>query len=390
MATIIIVPSAWGMDARFDSETQRIRTIYGVAFGNALMCAQQDPRMDIRAVIPPLTYERTMDDLEYSRRLARIYMPRSYESLVENTDLLIVEIDTRAFTPDNHAWFRDAVREEGLGFVMGGGSQGFGANPPFTNWGETHLDEILPVDCFFNQRHPKDYLVRFRVAMPGNELAKSIPWESAPLYYPCNVIAARPGCNPLIVSDDEKETLIYFYWDIGEGRFVGVQNMGGAFCQGFDVWHYYRDAVLNTFYYAVSFPLPDDLIAVHALRAAWHEIDLQRALLFSLIEFADKFGANMVGVENHVREVDSIKKSSDGLYLDRDYSGALDLMGDAIGEIMSLQGTAVDLKKRALIWIYLIEWFVVLSTFMVSGVILWTLMVRRVIYREVGLTGTRR
>ncbi len=382
----IIAPFASGMETRLDPETGRIRVIYGVAFGNALMITRQDPRFDLHAVIPPLTYERTMDDLEYSKRLARIYMPRSYGDLVENTDLLIIEVDTRAFTPENHAWFRDAVIDDGLGFVMGGGSQGFGANEPFTNWCETHVNEILPVDCYFGQRHSKDYLVRLRVAEPGNELAASIPWESSPLYYPCNVITARLGCVPLVVSDDQKETLIYFYWDVGKGRSVGVQNTGGAFCRGFDIWEYYPDTVLNTFYYAAAFSIPEDVALMHELRASWHRIHIEKSLLYGLMEFADNFGASVLTIENRMRDVDVLKRSSDSLYMDEDYAAALGKMGEALCELEDLQGLAVRLKDRALLWIYTIEWFAVLSALMVSGFILWTLMVRRAIYREVKTT----
>ncbi len=385
---LVILTAASAMETRLDPETKRIRVIYGVAFGNALMVTRQDPRFDVRAVIPPLTYERTMDDLEYSKRLARIYMPRSYGDLVENTDLVIIEIDTRAFTPENHAWFRDGVIEEGLGLVMGGGSQGFGANQPFTSWCETHVNDILPVECYFDQRHPKDYLVRLKVAEPGNELAARIPWESSPLYYPCNVISARPGCVPLVVSDDREETLIYFYWDVGRGRSVGVQNTGGAFCKGFDIWEYYPDTVLNTFYYAVAFPIPEDVAVMHELRASWHRIHIEKSLLYGLVEFADKFGASVMRIENGMRNVDLLKRSSDSLYMDEDYTAAVERMGEALRELEDLQGLAVSLKDRALLWIYLIEWLAVLSALMASGSVLWTLMVRRAIYREVETTQT--
>jgi len=379
-----------GMETRIHPESQRIRVIYGVAFGNALMVTQEDPRFDVRGVIPPLTYERTMGDLETSRRLARIYMPRSYRDLVSNFDLVILEIDTRAFTPEHHAWFRDAVLEEGLGFVMGGGSQGFGGNPPFTNWCETHVNAILPVDCYFDQRHPKEYLVQLRVVDPGNELAGSIPWESSPLYYPPNVITARDGCRPLVVSDDEKSTLIYFYWDVGEGRSVGVQNTGGAFCRGFDIWEYYPDTVLNTYYFATAFPIPGDVSVIHEIRASWHRFSIEMSLFYSLIEFADKFGANTAGIENELGEIEEVKLSSDSLYIEREYASALDGLEEAIGMLARLQEDAVRVKSRALLWIYVVEWFVVMSTLMVSGVVLWGLMVRRSAYHEVQVTGARR
>ncbi len=271
LAMSLSLNGIWGMETRYDPDSRTIRVVWGVASGKALRCAQQDPRIHVRVVIPPLTYERTMADLGYSRRIARIYMPRTYAHLVENTDLLIIEIDTQCFTPSNHIWFRDAVVKKGLGFIMGGGAMSFGANPPFTNWCETALDEILPVKYFHGQaegRHSKEYMVELRVVAPENELASSIPWESAPRYYPPNIVEARLGCVPLIVSDNREETLIYFYWDVGQGRFLGVQNLN-SFFSDFLNWDFYWDATLNSLYYAVAFPIPGDVEVVHQIRGSW-------------------------------------------------------------------------------------------------------------------------
>ena len=47
---------------------------------------------------------------------------------------------------------------------------------------------------------------------------------------------------------------------------------------------------------------------------------------------------------------------------------------------------AIQAKDNALFWIFVIEWFVVTGTSMVAGALLWSLMVRRRLYREVGET----
>jgi len=50
----------------------------------------------------------------------------------------------------------------------------------------------------------------------------------------------------------------------------------------------------------------------------------------------------------------------------------------------------MQLKDQAMLWIYLIEWSVVTATFALGGIVLWSLMVRRKLYREVQETRFQR
>ena len=52
----------------------------------------------------------------------------------------------------------------------------------------------------------------------------------------------------------------------------------------------------------------------------------------------------------------------------------------------SLLDEALRLKDHVLVWIYLIEWLTVTGVFLVAGFTLWTLMIRRRLYREVAVT----
>jgi len=66
----------------------------------------------------------------------------------------------------------------------------------------------------------------------------------------------------------------------------------------------------------------------------------------------------------------------------RDFDRSYELMTDAFQRLKKGQGEAVRVKDAALAWIYLLEWLTVTATLMVTGSILWTLMVRRRLYRE--------
>jgi hypothetical protein len=69
----------------------------------------------------------------------------------------------------------------------------------------------------------------------------------------------------------------------------------------------------------------------------------------------------------------------------------------AIGELKSAMEIldeasekAYKLKDEALLWVYVTEWLVVASTGMICGFILWTVMVRRSLYREIDQTKLQR
>ena len=47
---------------------------------------------------------------------------------------------------------------------------------------------------------------------------------------------------------------------------------------------------------------------------------------------------------------------------------------------------ATRIKERTLLWVYVVEWLSVTGVSLFSGLIVWTLMVRRRLYREVGET----
>ncbi len=384
---LVVIPASHSMEMRLDAESRRIRALYGRVPSSPYIFALEDPRIEILTALPYLTYATPIEDLEYARRLARIYLPRTYQSFIQNTDIIVLEdIDSAIFTPEKRLWFKKAVEEEGLGLVMGGGSQGFGGNQPFSNWCDTALNDLIPVECYPDQRLSKDYLVKLRVVDPENELGQSIPWESAPPYYPCNYITPRLGCRVIIESDDDKKTPIYFYWDVGRGRFLGVQNLKGAFGRDFDQWVYFQDSVLNAYYFAVAFPLPEDATTVHELRSRWHEVRLQKKLLLSVVEFTDRFGANVQEVEDGMDLVAEIEEGSNRLYMEEDYIAALLEMDRAISAVQDLAELAVKLKEQALVWIYVIEWLAISGTAMVCAFVLWSLMIRRRAYKEVRVT----
>jgi len=60
-----------------------------------------------------------------------------------------------------------------------------------------------------------------------------------------------------------------------------------------------------------------------------------------------------------------------------------DAVVDMLNEAYSL---AFEARDDALFWIFVTEWLAVTATGLICGFVIWTLMIRRRLYREVGIT----
>jgi hypothetical protein len=74
------------------------------------------------------------------------------------------------------------------------------------------------------------------------------------------------------------------------------------------------------------------------------------------------------------------------IYLEQDYQGTFDLLVELLASTNDVNELATQELNRALVWVYVINWLVVTSTFMLSGFVLWSLMVKRRLYREISTT----
>jgi hypothetical protein len=125
---------------------------------------------------------------------------------------------------------------------------------------------------------------------------------------------------------------------------------------------------------------------MHAVRTSLRQYSHERSLITSLTEFVDRFGANLVPIERRLVEISEMKKEANRLYTEQEYEAVLARMDEISTAISELGMEALRLKRSALFWVFLIEWLAVMGTFMVCGFILWSLMVRRRLYRDVEAT----
>ena len=125
---------------------------------------------------------------------------------------------------------------------------------------------------------------------------------------------------------------------------------------------------------------------MHALRGHFGDYEVSKRIVLGSIEFADKFGANTKKIDRLMGDIAQARSDVTTLYIEQDYESSLEAMGTLLDEMVQLQRMAIDLKDKALIWVYLTEVCALTGTSLLSGAVIWILMVKRRLYREVATT----
>jgi hypothetical protein len=191
-----------------------------------------------------------------------------------------------------------------------------------------------------------------------------------------------------VVTTTRREELPFWAtWDIGRGRsFAQIGDWTPAGGSVFMRWEYYGDFAVNLMMYVSNNPIPQDLETLHKARNRYLDYRSVRSYLFSVMEFAEKMGANMNPIGPMIAEADGEHAESIKVYLDFEFGKALDVLEGAITLLTEATERSMRLKDQAMVWIYVIEWFTVTATFAMGGFVIWTLMVRRRLYRQVNRT----
>ena len=210
----------------------------------------------------------------------------------------------------------------------------------------------------------------------------------------------RQGADLLAIADKNtfhlggKEHPILVTWDLVEGARVFActgeiaqsaifLNYGGV---SYTPWEYYGDLHSNLMIYLARLPVPQDVDLVHSVRSKAFEIRTRSSLLLNLLEFIEDFGANTQGIMRDLDEINDMIAGARQDYIELRFEEVTEVYDDISDFLEDLEQEALELKDRALLWVYLIEWLAVTGVSMVAGFMVWTLMVRRRLYREIGTT----
>jgi uncharacterized membrane protein len=339
-------------------------------------------------------------------RYVRLYMPRSYDEYADKYDALILSnAYRRQLKVKHHRWFRDGVLEHGIGLVMVAGQESFGASSsrPDASWAGSLVEEVLPVTVptgIMIIEHNWIKWYPMEVVDFSHEFISSLPFEPRPEYMRMSVAGQlthlKEGATLLArwLFPQIGYPPLYATWDIGEGRtFAMTHEWADPATQGggyyFAKWDYYGDFAINLVHYLAKRSLPTNYVVVHQYREQVHALYLGKGMLLSLIDFVDAFGGDPTQVNEEIRLLDEHNEASKDMYLDHNYQGALDSAREAMEKVKTIEKLAIQIKNQALLWVYITEWLAVTGTGLLCGFVVWTLMVRRRLYREIETTRLR-
>jgi hypothetical protein len=330
----------------------------------------------------------------------RIYFPRSYQDLIEDEFMVYEHMFMEFFTPSQLQWMEEGIRSEGLGgFVTIGGVTHTSVDPNYA-WINSGLNDAFP------SMASEEIFLKWRQYGSGPGKVKFSEDESlAPvlrmliplgvdginqpiLYY----MAAKSGSKEWAKGLDGKEDPPFLIsWRYGRG-----ETWSNSIGMGYSWWRlrdvarggnpYALDVFVNMLLYSTGRELPVNIAQVHAARVALMNFQESKEWLLSMIDFADRFGANTARLWEDLGAVGEMRQNAEEVYLSQEYEESMEVLGEARDALNSVADHAIRLKNRALLWTYIIEWSVVSAALIISGEILYVLMIRRRLYRGVGLT----
>lgn len=332
-------------------------------------------------------------------RFMRIYMPRNYDYLVNNYDIVVLDeapcgapsYPSVYFDPKWMSWLIRAVEDDGFYFSMWGGDASWGGEKGgfYQSWGDTMLEPILPFECIPQFTHSNSMPHKIRFLEEGNRLA-NLPWEAAGPVELMNEVNPKFGTTVVAeayISKFCSHTWIG-YWRYGKGKVTGETQIFGSrgTTNRMMEWDWFQDFLIYLTYFGADKEIPADINRAHRIREEINTHIAKASLLVSLLEFVESFGASSVKLFQELDEINVVEKEAERLYVEDDYDGAAAVFEEVHSMWTELNVKAAKLKKQSLFWVYIIEWSVTSAAFMLSGGFLWVVMVRRRLYRETRTT----
>ncbi len=393
-ALLVFLFLAWcpchARELRADPTTGRVRVLYiGDAMGvpNPFPVLNSDPLLYCTAVYACTVHQPT----EAIRKSVRAYMPRTYSKFLTNDVVVLSDANREAFRTEHFDWLTRGVVGEGLGLVMIGGAESFtGGGGAYPTWEITSVASVLP--CEMIASPPKIQGGVMKIVNHEDEFTKSLPFRTLGTYGSfstgCNLKPTPPATLlSVIVRGGGGEDPCLMWWDIGRGRTMAqavdwTPDGGTIFMR----WKHYGDYVTNMMLFLAGQKLPEDLEVVYLVRRRMREANEALLTLYYTIDLVDKLGGNSAPVIRLAGEIQTEKARAGRLYVECRMEESLAAFGSVLDLCAYAMNEAIKARDAASLWIFLTEWCVVTATFILTGSVLWLVMVRRRLYKEVKQT----
>ncbi len=365
-----------------------------------------DPDPSVRFVIVPTSqsYAVPLSD-EEAKRWVKQYFPRTYEGLADHDFIMYSIPYVVPLTMKQIFWLKQVVQNGDCSALTDQG--GLRMDVQYAEfWVNVGLSDLFANDAGQVLQTGKvtysnmGYRIKVDPDAPHQVLLPLVPlgFEQIPalgLFHTVPkegaVITARAIGRFLDIPGSPEDPAWLMRYTYGEGS---TWTLCDNFVNPFWCGMYYgkvqgdlqTDVLMNVIWYSVGLELPKDAALVHQMRVGFRDYIAKRGLQISLIEFIDRLGASLVPAEKMMDQADFAKAGAEELYLDQDYEGSSVLLSQAFDLLEEASELSLKQKKRALLWIYLIEWTAVSGTLMACGATVYSLMVRRRYYRVVGTT----
>ena len=334
---------------------------------------------------------------ELAKKYVRIYFPRTKQDLFDRYSFVVFpDANIKPFSNTQIEWLKEGFQDKGISaLVTLGGDLASYSRIYFYDWQSSVLSDVVPMKLTGDQREGRGafrikilrddppVLSMFRPLgiekFVGDGQTAPIPKEASTVWANAEVfdfgvsapwlISWKPGPEGgtfWAIADDLDHT---WWWPFGPSP-----N------------RYAEDVFLNIAFHSFGRTLPQDIEVVHRLRTMFEMSRRTTLMIIGTMELAEKFGGNSFKVEQALGELKGTYEVAKGEYSSGDYQGAMDTLEKAAVQADGVMDMAFKLKDDAMFYAYVIQWLVTSGTLLLSGSILYTLMVRRRLYKAMEST----
>ncbi len=347
-------------------------------------------------VIPTDTDALGLTD-EESRRFVRQYFPRTAKELFTGFHFIVMpDTQIMPFTGRQIMWMKEGFEEHGIGGFVTVGADLTGNYE--LEWINSPLHDVLPTSLKGQSRISGSFTIQIlKDDPPILSMFKEYGVEKFPGSSPFSQNRPRDGSTTWADAKFTTGVLVAPWlvsWKLGvAGGYVWTASddldhewwwPGGMRYQSSNP--YSGDVFLNIVYYSMGRSLPDNIELIHEMRTRLGLYQTSRLMIRGTIEWAEKLGANVRKAESALGEVEETYKLALNQYASGEYDEAMRSLNLAMESSEDVLELAFKTKREAMFYIYAVEWLVTTGVLLLSGSIVYTLMIRRRLYKEVETT----